>query len=322
MMTRSADRDVFVGYDTAMPRTHLLTTEDASMSYAGGVEAHIGRIIDDRWAIEGVYWGIYPSDEVAQIFATDMTGAIGSPFDFNWLDYDNGTGPMPVGDYFDNSQVLRVLRTFSYHNVEVNFLRAPLCWTAPGCRQARLGLLTGVRYMQIEEGLDIDADAANNAFGDDIVNELFYDIQVRNSLVGYQIGGQFDYCLTNRLSLQIGSKLGVFGNRMKQRQTVWGGNGSAIISATSPLGYGGSAYSASSTESDVAFVGELQAGLSVCLTKHWSLAGGYRAVALSGIATPGNQIAYRFDDLQSARQIHSNGSMVLHGAYAGLECMY
>ncbi len=93
----------------------------------------------------------------------------------------------------------------------------------------------------LTENFDLDSDVANHAFGDDLVNELFYDINVDNHLVGFQVGGQFNSCLTTRMWLQAGSKFGVYGNHIRHRQSLWGGNGSALISATSPLGYAGSA---------------------------------------------------------------------------------
>jgi hypothetical protein len=289
------------------------------MNFTGGFEIHVGRYIDDCWALEAVYWRLKPNDQFAHLFASDVAGNVDSPFDFDFLEYDNGTGALPAGNYFDDAQVLRIVREYEYNNVELNLFRRPFVWTNHKCRPVRFGLLAGVRYMQVKELIDFDADVANDAFGDDMVNELFYGIEMENHLVGLQAGGQLDYCLANRLSLNVGSKLGIYGNHIKHRQSLWGGAGNAVISAASPLGFAGSAYGSDTSKNHVAFIGELVTGLSYDLNACWRVSGGYRAVVLSGVALPTGQIPTRFDDLAAVDDINSSDCLVLHGAYAGLE---
>lgn len=315
VMTRDRESEIVLGYDDAAPSLNPLTLHGAAAQYSGGVETHVGRYLSNCYALEAVYWGFFPSDQYAHLYAADVLGNIVSPIQFDYLLYDNGTGPAPADSYFDNSQVVRIVRTFQHHNVELNLWRQASVKT---CR-ATFSLLAGVRYMELNEGFDFDTDVANNAFGDDLVNELFYDINVENHLVGFQIGGQLDYCLTQRLSLNVGSKVGIGGNHIRHRQSLWGGNGSAVISAASPLGYVGSAYSSYTTKDDVAMLAELIVGMDIDLTRCWQLNIGYRAVGLSGVALATGQIPLRFDDLAAVDRIDSNDSLILHGAFAGLE---
>ena len=312
-LTRDQEDDILFGFDDANPSTRL-TLHDGSMDYTAGFETHIGRYFGDCWAVEGVYWGIDPHDQYSHLYAADMVGNIVSPIEFNFLEYDNGTGAAPADSYFDNSQVLRIVRVFEYHNLELNFWRRACLQS---CR-SDFRFLVGARYMQINELLDLDTDVANNAFGDDIVNELFYDINVDNYLIGFQVGGQYDRRLTERVSFEVGSKIGLFGNHINHRQTLWGGNGSALISATSPLGYGGSAYSSNRSKDDVSFLAELMFGVTYDVSRCWQLNMGYRAVAITGVALPSGQIPLRFDDLAAVNDINTGDSLVLHGAYAGV----
>ena len=71
----------------------------------------------------------------------------------------------------------------------------------------------------------------------------------------------------------------------------------------------------------MAFLGELRAGVGLKLGCNWRVTGGYRVVGANCVALPENQLAYgrvtrRLDHLKS---IDNNDSLVLHGAYAGLE---
>jgi hypothetical protein len=52
------------------------------------------------------------------------------------------------------------------------------------------------------------------------------------------------------------------------------------------------------------------------------LRGGYRALAVTGIALPSAQIPNNFEDVFGVAQIDSNGSMILHGAFLGVEYNY
>jgi len=315
VMTRAQDDDILFGYDDG-DASYRLTFRDSAMDYSGGFEAHLGRYFGDCWACEAVYWGIRPSDQYSHLYASNAAGNLMSPVQFGFLEYDNGTGAAAADTYFDNSQVLRIVRTFEYHNVELNFWRNA---SPNSCGRCSYAFLAGARYMQLSELFDLDTDVANNAFGDDIANELFYDISVDNYLVGFQIGGRLDYCVTERLSFEFGSKAGVFGNHINHRQSLWGGNGSALIAAGSPLGYAGSAYSSDSSKDDVAFLAELMPGISCQLTSRWRIGVGYRVVALSGVAVPSGQIPHRFDNLAAVNNVNSTDTLVLHGATASLE---
>ncbi len=92
--------------------------------------------------------------------------------------------------------------------------------------------------------------------------------------------------------------------------------GAAVIANGSFAGQG---FDTDSKKNDVAFLGELDAGLSYQIGSHWRITGGYRVAAFSGIALAPSQIPLDFTDLASAAYVDDHDSLILHGTYAGVE---
>jgi len=238
---------------------------------------------------------------------------------FTDLTYDNlgGGGPVPVNDFFQDSQYISLRRTYDYKNFELNFLRLPYVYGGNNCGKARLALLGGVRYFRADESFEFFSDDLNEIRGDDPDNELHYLNEVENYLVGFQLGGLLDYCVTSRLSAQIGSKFGIYNNHQKQRLGVAGGVGGAIIGGVGPDA--GQPFALESKKDDVAFLAELDAGLAYCVNQNWRLTGGYKVLAVSSYVDSANQLPYHFNSLSSTGLLQDNNSLILHGIYAGVE---
>jgi hypothetical protein len=73
---------------------------------------------------------------------------------------------------------------------------------------------------------------------------------------------------------------------------------------------------------DVAFVGEMQVGGSYDFTCNWRGILAYRAIALSGVALSVDQMPEDFSNEAHVALIDSNGSLIIHGVQAGVECRY
>ena len=262
--------------------------------------------------------GIFPEQKIGRQATSLTPGNINSSLLFNGLEYDNGAGVQPLDNFFQGTQALEVRRDFEYHNIELNVLRLPWVFAGGGhaTQNARLALLAGARYFRADDYLAFASDFTNETFGDDPANELAYVSDVENHLVGVQFGGMLDYALTGRLSGFFNSKLGIYGNHMTARQLMQGGNGAAVI-ATGP--FAGQDFDTDSKKNDVAFLGELDAGLSYQIGSHWRITGGYRVAAFSGIALAPSQIPLDFTDLASAAYVDDHDSLILHGTYAGVE---
>ena len=124
-----------------------------------------------------------------------------------------------------------------------------------------------------------------------------------------------DYYVWGGLALNLGTAIGIYGNHMTQQQYIWGGNGFAYVDGT------GDVYNVERSADDVAFLGDLFAGVSYDLTQRWRITCGYRAMAATGIALATSQIPRdaEFASMVYSPTLDSNDSLVLHGGYAGLE---
>ena len=324
IMTRDNADDLWLSFDTANISGRVLGSRDAEMDWGGGVEARIGRYFDcGNTGLEALYWGVYPSDEEANAYGADMVGALNTTLNFDSLEYDDGLGASAVVDWYDGALRHRVRRDYEFHNIELNLFGNPDCLTVGNCcgPHVRFGWLAGVRYFNFEENFEFASDETNTIFGDDPDSELLYRIGVENDLVGFQIGGRADYFFHPCLKLYSATKLGLYGNHISHDSFVGGGTGAAVIN--NPLSaYDGQLFDISSDKTDVAFLGELDLGLDYQVTQCWSIASGYRAVAVTGVALPTNQVPQFFDDLSGVENINSNGSLILHGAYVRAEFNY
>ena len=293
----------------------VLATGMARMDDSLGFGARIGKMLSKTCAFEVIYWQVFPDDETA----IAQTSIVGSPINannlFTGLEYDPGTGAVPVDSYFQGAQYMSVTRTFDYRNIEVNFLRLPFTFGACANSKARLAILGGVRYFQAEESLELFTDLNNEIVGDDPANELSYRNDVENHLLGLQVGGLFSCQLSKKLTGQMGSKVGIYNNRMEQSQEVYSTTGTATIAAGPDAGR---PFALRSDKDDIAFLGEFDAGLAYCLNSRWRVSGGYKILAVSGYADSTNQIPYNFN-LAEAGLIQDNGSLILHGFYLGGE---
>lgn len=196
-------------------------------------------------------------------------------------------------------------------------LYANPCGTGGCGPRLNVGWLFGLRYFKFDESLILDYDIADNVYDGNANNEFQHGIRVENDLVGAQLGLNLNYALTDCLSFDAGTKFGLFGNHIGHRQFIQNGNDYAYVQG------GGVEENIDITEDkeDVAFLGELRMGAAYKIGCHWRLSGGYRVLALSGVGLATNQLPYArsYTDLRKVGDIDRNGSLILHGAYAGVE---
>jgi hypothetical protein len=331
-MTRDRQNPVWTSYDSNDPYGAVLGSPDAAMDWEAGAEIRFGYIFGNDTMLEFVYWGIFDSVQDAGIAASSLGGGmLNSVIDFADLDYDDGIGGTAnVNGWYNDAQAHRIRRSFEIHNLELNLLHMPLVGAAgcnTGCasccntccrRGLSVGWGVGIRYLMIDEGFQFGTSEDNEVFGDSD-DELYYNIDIQNSLVGFQTGGRADYWWTNHFGVFSDVKFGVYNNHITHHSSVSGNRGYATAN-NGPNS--GEAFNIHSSKDDVAFVGEWRAGVNWQLTNHWRAVAAYRAVALTGVALPGEQIPAFFGDYSGVGNIDSNGSMILHGAQLGLECMW
>jgi hypothetical protein len=184
----------------------------------------------------------------------------------------------------------------------------------------------GVRYFRIDDDFSYDTEFASydgttydhtyDGFsGIPDLNELCYDINIENNLIGPQFGWTSNYCIGCRWNFFCNSTFGIFDNHMTQFQRVWGSGDVRFVNS-------GESMTVRSKKDDVAFLGELRVGGSYDFTCHWRGVLAYRAIGLSGIATSVGQIPDNFSDRADVAQINSDNSMIVHGVQVGAECRY
>jgi hypothetical protein len=199
------------------------------------------------------------------------------------------------------------------------------CWTSNFSAYGSCG----VRYFRTDDDFAYDTEFAEydgvgtydqvayNGFTYDNSNELCYDVQVENNLIGPQVGWTTNYCVACKWNFFCNSTFGVFENHMTNYQRMWsGGDGTIRFAGT------GETFNVRSSKDDIAFLGELRIGGSYDFTCHWRGVLAYRAVALSGVATSFDQIPDQFSSVDDVEEINSDNSIVIHGVQTGVECRY
>ena len=93
------------------------------------------------------------------------------------------------------------------------------------------------------------------------------------------------------------------------------------MNATSRLyrGDGLEVFNIDGQKSDFSMLGQLDVGVNYMIGCHTRLYGGYRGVAVSGIALSDQQIPPFLADTAGFANLESNGDLILHGAFAGVE---
>jgi hypothetical protein len=84
----------------------------------------------------------------------------------------------------------------------------------------------------------------------------------------------------------------------------------------------GVAWDITAHKDDVATLAELQAGIACALSPTWRLRGDYRVIGISGVALPSNQIYQDLRGVQDVALLATNGDLILHGVFVGVERTY
>lgn len=311
LLTRDKTNNIRLTDD---PGTFILGTRDASVNdYNGGWEVRIGRQICCDRALEFTYWGVDPWSESWGVDNSQgiLTSALyWDRVGFDPLDWTND----PVGDYMNNSSQHFVRRQSEVHNFELNLIRMPAL--ALGYQRCgwNVDWSCGVRYLRFRDDLTFLGVEDGFVLGQDPDAEVFYHVDATNNLIGFQVGARAEYAFHPCVVLYLVPKVGLYGNHIRQSQRVIRGTGDIAYDSQ------GREFDLQSTKDDVSMLGELDLGLAVRLTTCISARMGYRVIGISGVALSDNQIPHPdMDDYAGILDIDSNGSVLLHGGYAGLE---
>jgi hypothetical protein len=308
-----ANHEMF-SYDSAIETNQVLDARDAASDLLPGVEARVTRF--DTCAMAGweaLYWGLYPTDGTAYAYDSDVTGDLNSILNFDQLNYNGG----PAGAYVDDAQVHRLRATTEFQNVELNRLWG-VARACGGCSPWQLRALAGFRYLRYVDGLQLAADTTDTMFTGE-TDELYYTIDAENNLYGLQLGGTAERNRGGPWTALFGAKAGVYANDASATSHIGGAAGTATVN-NGPNN--GRAWLVEANKCDVAFVGEIRAGVARRASCHWRVLADYRVVAVSGVALPTNQIFHDLRGLQDVERLGTNGNVLLHGLFVGAERAY
>jgi hypothetical protein len=115
----------------------------------------------------------------------------------------------------------------------------------------------------------------------------------------------------------FGVTAGIFNNHITSRQNFSDANGVGASLTDGPST--GRDYDYSDTKNDVAIIGELDAGVIYQINQRARARFGYRTFGVAGVALAADQIPVDFRRTDRVQRANSNGSLLLHGGYAGME---
>ncbi len=195
--------------------------------------------------------------------------------------------------------------------------------------------LAGVRFLRIDDdfGFDtqftiVDVPPSGTAgdpptgwpdqytsFPTDDNSVYFSDFDANNELVGFQLGCSMNWLVGCKWNLFADTNFGIYGNDVSVTKRVYGGGASEVTYAN-----GGGVAVARGSEQNVAFVGELRAGVGYQVSCNCRLTAAYRFFGVGGVALGGEE--FRTTDWSnptSASHIDTNRSLILHGLQTGVE---
>ena len=264
----------------------------------------------DEWSLEATYWSL---DEFNATRCPNFAGPYNSPLKMDWTNVGD-TGTL-ADEWFNNSPDHQVRRTDEVQNVEINLLRNHFC---VGCGQPwNVDLLAGFRFFRFRDQLEFDSQHCDDG-GAYALDWIHLHDDVNNNLWGGQIGCNLNYCVCPRWSVFVTPKVGLYDDYTTLHYNLFatGPNGQCW-QASSPT-YPGVNYPVCRSTNSFAVMTQIDVGTTWAVTPCLGLTIGYRLVAVTGIALADNQVPTDANDTVAISQIDKNGSLILHGAFAGL----
>ena len=289
------------------PAGDYLFSNDADNDTLGGFEVSVTRRNSNGRGLDVRYWGLFSEQAVATLgpapVLTNITGLA-----------DLDLGGTDVETIFDTADSHFINRDSDIHNLEINFLRNGGTYQTWRGRSASYEMLTGFRWFQFDEDFQYGADASVAPV------QTLYSLCTENTLLGAQFGTHTERCVTDRMRLEAGFKVGVFNNRAHACQNVQDNLGTFATIATGPSA--GQDFFFEGEKDDVSVLGEFNVGLIYQFNDKGRFNIGYRGLGISGIALAVDQIPTSFIDSDELNRVSSNGDLQLHGGYAGFQFSY
>ena len=188
--------------------------------------------------------------------------------------------------FFPSGAAASLTRDGDAHNLEVNYLRqaeGPLSGLGLNLNE----VIYGIRYFQFNDGLNFNSNFSTS-----------FRQRAENSLFGLQIG--------RRLEKQFGYGIGFVGTG---KLGIYNNNVDSSFSSN-----GGPTFT--DTKDDVAFLGELDLGVTYTFKPNMRAKLGYRAIAVSELGIAERQSSVGGSPVHTP---DSDGDAYIEGGYIGIE---
>lgn len=188
----------------------LSTDMVAPDTIRGGLAAQVNVQVGPGSNLEVAYFGLDASEG----------SAVARSASANLFSFISNFGTLPNGGFDDSDRSL--IHTLDYrselHNGEINLRRR---WSEPaGYFQG--SFLTGVRYLDLDEGSRFTAESLNNNTAQNNGPRFFdYNVATRNSLVGWQVGTDLWYNFLPGIKMGVELKTGIYNNRSQQNTSIF-----------------------------------------------------------------------------------------------------
>lgn len=295
-------------YETNNNPNQLLNTRDALGNYKSGGEIHFGRWfcnsgMVNNLGLDVVYWTTAHLGGQATI--RDVNNLLSTPIDVGNVNITNSLGTNTAGSYFDNARSHRITRSDELHNVELNLLSGS---AYAGC-DLSVTWLAGVRFFRFDETLRFESVQGGVEFGQNGgANEVALQSRCVNNLVGFQIGSRIDYNVWGNFGIYALPKFGIYGNGASARNVLYTGDGFTQ-------------FDIAGSRTDFSTIAQLDLGGTYTFGKccNWRAFAGYRVMGITNVALADNQFLPFLADAAGFADVKTNGSLILHGGYTGLE---
>jgi hypothetical protein len=250
---------------------------------AGGVRAGFGIRDCSPWAWEFAYLGLFDEESSKSIALADELALPGD------------LGLATNNFYFADEVSVRY--ESQLHNAEVN--RVYCCGD---CCGRSVEFLYGLRYLNLNEEFSIVSTDFQEGTST-------YDVETNNNLFGAQIGSRLRHCY-GRWSWEGTGKAGIFGNAAEQHSAAIVDFPAFVVRPAR-----------SSSEGDVAFVGDVNLSAIYRLTDVWGFRAGYNLIWIDGVALAPDQLDFT-NTADSGKEINTDGGLFLHGVNVGFEARW
>lgn len=277
------------------------------MSWKWGGEVRFGRRFCcgcTPYAVEASYW---TTEALTGYKSTTFPGdTVNTVLNVNNITFMG----LPANTWFQGAGEQTLSRRDEYHNIEVNLVREQLAWACDSPWD--IGWSVGVRYFRFQDSLVYDSIMPGRTAGG--IYDAYLSDNCTNNLVGVQFGFDAAYNIWNGVRLFITPKVGIYNNYIDS--TFQAQLGDHVTNGVStPYGV---TYPVHATRNAVSFLTQIDLGADWQFTRNWSVRGGYRIVAVSGIGFADDQFPQAITDIPQLQSVDNPSSLVLTGAFFGL----